>query len=103
MTDRERLLLERITVNPSILNGRPIIRGKWLTVEGVLALLAKGATHEAVLQMNPTLEEEDILASLAYAHYLVAGQGLPSRFTTGGNGWVAQGSVLCRLLDCLGI
>lgn len=86
MTDCERLLLERITANPSILNGKPIIREKWLTVEVVLALLAKGATHEAVLQMHPTLEEEDVLACLAYAHYLVAGKDLPVRFTTDGNG-----------------
>jgi len=83
MTDHERLLIERITVNPDILHGQPIIRAKWVTVEVVLALLAKGATHEAILQMHPTLEEEDILACLAYAHYLVAGKGLPERFTRG--------------------
>lgn len=86
MTDHERLLIERITVNPNILNGRPIIREKWLTVDMVLGLLAKGATYEAVLQIHPTLEEADILACLAYAHYLVAGKKLPERFTTGGNG-----------------
>lgn len=86
LSSRERLLLERITINPNILNGTPIIRGKWLTVEVVLALLAKGATHEAVLQMHTTLEKEDILACLAYAHYRVAGKDLPERFTTGGNG-----------------
>lgn len=83
MTNHERLLIERITVNPHILNGSPIIREKWVTVAVVLALLAKGATHEAVLQMHPSLEEEDILACLAYAHYLVAGKGLPERFTRG--------------------
>lgn len=67
----------------------------------VLALLAKGAT-EPVLQMHPSLEEEDILASLAYAHCLVAGKGLPERFMRG-NSQVAKDSVLCRLVDCLGI
>ena len=83
MTDHERLLIERITVNPDILHGQPIIRAKWVTVEVVLALLAKGATHEAILQMHPTLDEEDILACWAYAHYLVAGKNLPERFTRG--------------------
>ena len=86
MTHHDQLLLERITVNPGILNGRPMIREKWLTVEVVLALLAKGATHETVLQMHPSLVEEDILACLAYAHYVVVGKALPERFTTGGNG-----------------
>jgi|GEM_PF-5040522 len=85
MTNRERLLIERITVNPGILDGKPIIREKWVTVEGVLALLAEGATYEVVLQMHPRLEEADIWACLAYAHYVVAGLDLPNRFTTGGN------------------
>ncbi|RMH12764.1 MAG: DUF433 domain-containing protein [Gammaproteobacteria bacterium] len=78
----ERLLLERITVKPHILNGRPILREKGLTVEVVLALLAEGATYELVLQMHPDLEREDILACLTYASYLVAGKALPERFTT---------------------
>ena len=86
MTNRERLLIERITANPDILNGQPIIRAKWVTVAVILALLAEGATYEAVLRMHPRLEEADILACLAYAHYVVAGKALPDRFTTRGNG-----------------
>lgn len=84
MTNRERLLIERITVNPDILGGKPIIRGKWLTVEVVLALLAEGATYERVLQIHPTLEQEDVLACFAYAHYVVAEKELPDRFAKGG-------------------
>jgi len=86
MTNRERLLIERITANPGILDGKPIIRAKWVPVEGVLALLAEGATYEGVLQIHPGLEEADIWACLAYAHYVVAGLELPDRFATGGNG-----------------
>lgn len=85
MTTRERLV-ERITAHPDILNGRPLIRGKRLTVDVVLALLAEGATYEAVLQIHPGLEQEDILACLAYAHYLVAGQGWPEQITKTGKG-----------------
>jgi uncharacterized protein (DUF433 family) len=49
MTRYERALVERITVNPKILNGRPIIRNLRLTVEQILAMLAAGENYGAVL------------------------------------------------------
>ncbi len=38
----EQKLLERITVNPMIFAGKPIIRGRRLTVEHILGMLAAG-------------------------------------------------------------
>ena len=60
-------LLSRITVNPEICHGKPTIRNKRYTVDLILDLLAAGSTHAEILQDYPGLEEEDILACLAYA------------------------------------
>mgnify|MGYP001587521850 FL=1 len=68
----EQTLLERITVNPGIFGGKPIIRGRRLAVEHVLGMLAAGDTPETILEGYPWLEAEDIQACLAYAHKLVA-------------------------------
>jgi len=70
MTDAE--LLKRITVNPKIFGGKPIIRGRRLAVEHVLGMLAAGDTQEAVLENYPWLEPDDIRACLIYAHRMVA-------------------------------
>jgi uncharacterized protein (DUF433 family) len=59
--------LERITVNPGIMTGRPCIRGLRVTVSTVLGLLASGATREEILKSYPFLERPDIDACLAYA------------------------------------
>lgn len=67
----EQLLLKRITVDPKIFGGKPIIRGRRLAVEHVLGMLAAGDTPETILQGYPWLEREDIQACLAYAHRLV--------------------------------
>lgn len=68
----ETKLLERITVNPQIFGGKPIIRGRRLAVEHVLGMLAAGDTPETILEGYPWLEADDIQACLAYAHRLVA-------------------------------
>ena len=63
MTD----LASRITSNPEIFGGRPIIRGMRVRVIDVLQLLAAGLTHAQILEELPYLEEEDIRAVLDYA------------------------------------
>lgn len=67
----ELLLLKRITVNPAIFGGKPIIRGQRLAVEHILGMLAAGDTPETLLRGYPWLEPADIQACLAYAHRLV--------------------------------
>lgn len=64
-------LLQRITVNPKIFGGKPIIRGRRLAVEHVLGMLAAGDTAETILQGYPWLQAEDIQACLVYACRLV--------------------------------
>lgn len=61
-------LLQRITADPEIFGGKPIIRGLRISVETVLSLLAQGETAEELLDDYPELEREDVLACLAYAH-----------------------------------
>ncbi len=68
--DEDRIL-ERITVNPKIFGGKPIIRGRRLAVEHVLGMLAAGDTPQIILEGFPWLEPEDIQACLVYARSLV--------------------------------
>lgn len=76
----EKKLLERITVNPKIFGGKPIIRGRRLAVEHVLGMLAAGDTPEIILEGYPWLEPEDIQACLVYAHRLVGHERIEPLF-----------------------
>ncbi|HEV2831822.1 MAG TPA: DUF433 domain-containing protein [Hanamia sp.] len=60
-------LLNRITINPEIAHGKPTIRNKRYTVEGLLEYLAGGDTIEELLEEFPDLEKEDFQACLQYA------------------------------------
>jgi len=65
-------LLERITINPDIVVGKPTIRGLRITVEQVLKALAGGVAIKDLLEDYPELEPEDIQAVLLYAAELVS-------------------------------
>lgn len=65
-------LIDRITANPAIFGGKPIVRGRRLAVEHVLSMLAAGDGIEDLLAEYPWLEREDIQACLLYAERLVA-------------------------------
>ena len=64
-------LLERITVNPEIFGGKPIIRGRRLAVEHVLGMLAAGDSTNDIVDAYDWLEYEDVQACLVYAQRLV--------------------------------
>lgn len=68
----EDKLLERITYNPQIFGGKPIIRGRRIAVEHVLGMLSSGDDIETILEGYPWLVREDIWACLVYARRLVA-------------------------------
>lgn len=59
--------LERITVDPAVMTGKPCIRGLRVTVANVLRQLANHRTREQILAAYPYLEPEDIDACLSYA------------------------------------
>ncbi len=70
MTDEA--LLTRITANPDIFDGKPIIRGMRVSVELILGLLSQGETPETILADYPDLETDDLRACLAYVHAVIA-------------------------------
>lgn len=61
-------LLSRITMNPAINHGKPVIRNLRYPVETLLELLSAGMTIEEILDDYPDLEREDLLAVLTYAN-----------------------------------
>jgi uncharacterized protein (DUF433 family) len=60
-------LLERITLNPKVMAGKPVIKGTRLTVQHILNLLAHGTTINEILKEYKGLTKEDIQACLLYA------------------------------------
>ena len=59
--------MNRITINPALMGGKPCIRGMRIRVKDVLDMLAEGAKPEEILADFPDLEPEDLQASIAYA------------------------------------
>lgn len=68
----EHQLLERITLDPKVVVGKPVIRGTRLTVEFVLGLLAHGATVNEIVEEYQGLTREDIQACLLFARESLA-------------------------------
>jgi uncharacterized protein (DUF433 family) len=64
--------IDRITINPDVCNGKPVVRGLRITVESILDYLSAGETREEILRQHPMLEPEDISACLAFASRLMA-------------------------------
>jgi uncharacterized protein (DUF433 family) len=65
-------LLSRITANPEIFDGKPIVRGMRISVELILSLLAQGESMNDLIKDYPDLEESDVRACIAYAHAIIA-------------------------------
>ncbi len=63
--------LARITFDPSIMGGKPCIRGMRVTVGMIVGLVASGYAKEEILRLYPYLEAEDIDEALAYAAWRV--------------------------------
>lgn len=59
--------INRITIDPQVMGGKPCIRGMRITVGMVTGLLASGASFDEVLKLYPYLQNEDIKAALTYA------------------------------------
>ncbi|MFH0865239.1 MAG: DUF433 domain-containing protein [Bacteroidota bacterium] len=67
--------LDRISVNPDICNGKPVIRGMRITVKTILEYLAAGETFENIVKAYPSLQPEDITACLQFGA-LTADKGI---------------------------
>ena len=77
----EANLLRRITANPEIFGGKPIVRGKRLAVEHVLGMLAAGDSPEVILSGYSWMEPEDIQACLLYARRVIGRQRIEPLMT----------------------
>jgi uncharacterized protein (DUF433 family) len=60
-------LISRVTVDPNICNGKPILREKRITVQTILEFLAAGDSQKELLKAYPSLEPDDIKAALEFA------------------------------------
>jgi len=69
--------LERITIDPRVMGGKPCIRGIRITVGAITGLLASGESIDSVLELYPSLEREDVYAALAYATWRADEYDLP--------------------------
>lgn len=65
---KEQLLLARITLNPKVMVGKPVIKGTRLTVEFILNLRAHGANAAEILEEYNGLTMEDIRACVLFAN-----------------------------------
>ncbi|WP_340103256.1 DUF433 domain-containing protein [Rhodohalobacter sp. 8-1] len=63
----EYKIIDRITIDPAICNGKPVIRGKRITAQTIMEFLAAGESKESILKQYPSLESEDIDAVLKFA------------------------------------
>jgi uncharacterized protein (DUF433 family) len=79
----ELLLLERITLNPKIMAGKPVIKGTRLTVDFILNLFAHGATTAEILEEYAGLTAEDVQALLPFRDKIVTRHRLHA-FDNGG-------------------
>jgi len=59
--------LKRITLDPTVMGGKPCIRGMRVTVGTIIGLMAAGHSEENILEAYPYLEKEDLREALAYA------------------------------------
>ena len=59
--------LDRVTINPAVMGGKPCVRGMRVTVGMITGLVASGVSFQEILDLYPYLEEEDIKAALTYA------------------------------------
>lgn len=63
----ETSLINRITTNADVCNGKPTVRGMRITVETVLQYLSAGDSTDDIVKAYPFLEKEDIQACIAFA------------------------------------
>jgi uncharacterized protein (DUF433 family) len=58
---------DRITANPKVMLGKPVVKGTRITVELILRKIAGGFSFDEIIEMYPHITKDDILACVAFA------------------------------------
>lgn len=74
-------MYERITTDPSQMNGEPCIRHLRIPVATILTMVAQGMTIENILEFYPDLEPEDVKEAINFAAEAVREKELPLKKT----------------------
>lgn len=69
-------LLKRITMNPKVCHGKPIIRGMRYPVENILELMASGMTNQEILADYEDLEEADLMVAVLFASKVLSAKSI---------------------------
>jgi len=76
---------DRISIDPKILVGKPVIKGTRLAVEFIIDLLANGWSEADIIKNYPRLTHDDIQACLCYASFLIKSERIyPNTIMQGG-------------------
>jgi uncharacterized protein (DUF433 family) len=67
----------RISIDPNICHGKPVIKGTRVLVTNILSALASGESYEDILEDYPTIKREDILAALSFGSQLSDFESFP--------------------------
>jgi len=63
-------MFKKITIDPNVCHGKPVIKGTRVLVSNILSALSSGQTIEEILEDYPNISKEDILEALAFGSYL---------------------------------
>jgi uncharacterized protein (DUF433 family) len=77
MPDEQHIYKDRITINPRVMVGKPVVKGTRIPVERVVAHLANNPDLDDLFAAYPDLTIEDVKACLQYAHHAVEEKRTP--------------------------
>ena len=77
MAEKQHMYKDRITTNPAVMVGKPVVKGTRIPVERVVAHLANNPDLTDLFAAYPELTVEDVKACLAYAHHAVEEKRTP--------------------------
>jgi uncharacterized protein (DUF433 family) len=70
-------MFERISVDPKVCHGKPVIKGTRVLVSNILGYLATGSTFEDVVKDYPQIKKEDILDAISFGSFLSSFESSP--------------------------
>ena len=70
-------MIERVSIDPNICHGKPVIKGTRILVSNILGALASGDTIDNILEDYPKINREDILAALSFGSFLSNYESFP--------------------------